>query len=563
MSPAICLNMIVRNEAHVVAEVLEAAAPYISSWVIVDTGSDDGTQDVICGQLARLGIPGELHERPWRDFGHNRTEALALAQGHGDYIWVIDADDLVVGRPEFSGLSADVYYLRTFTEGYTHWRPQVFRDGLAVRYVGVVHEYPTWNGQCDEASLDGDYHIEARTVGARSLDPQKYARDAEILLTEVQRNPSDTRSVFYLAQSYFDARDFASARTWYARRTEMGGFDEEVYHALYRLAVSMHELGEPWPDVQDAYLRAWEFRPSRAEPLYCIAHAYRTDARHRLGHLFARQAGEVPFPADDQLWVQADVYGWRALDEQIVCASRIGDHVEAFTLCRQLLARPDVPEEDRQRIAGNRDFSVPAMLDAAVSYPEALARSLVGDVRDAEVAVLLGAGPDLAGFERGFDSFLCCCRDIGRVGRFLAFDDGLSAGDRVRLAERYPFVEFTDPGSSLRAQAGGRYWLRLGSGWRFFAPENYITRLTAVLVAEPQVFQVGGELRRCGDADRCVRGRGGGAPVRGYRPLCAGRRGVAGAGDVRHGTVRPVCRAAGRHPRRGALHRRGLTGARL
>jgi hypothetical protein len=36
----------------------------------VDTGSDDGTQDVIRNHMARLGIPGELYERPWRNFGH-------------------------------------------------------------------------------------------------------------------------------------------------------------------------------------------------------------------------------------------------------------------------------------------------------------------------------------------------------------------------------------------------------------------------------------------------------------------------------------------------------------
>jgi len=34
-------------------------------------------------------------------------------------------------------------------------------------------------------------------------------------------------------------------------------------------------------------------------------------------------------------------------------------------------------------------------------------------------------------------------------------------------------------------------WLYLGQDWRFFAPENLITRLTAVLAAESQVFQVG------------------------------------------------------------------------
>ena len=113
--PGICLNMIVRNEAHIVAEVLDSVAPYISSWVIVDTGSNDGTQDLIRNHMARLGIPGELYERPWRDFGHNRTEALNLAQGRGDYIWVMDADDILVRTPDFTQLSADIYELLSKT----------------------------------------------------------------------------------------------------------------------------------------------------------------------------------------------------------------------------------------------------------------------------------------------------------------------------------------------------------------------------------------------------------------------------------------------------------------
>src|ERR1700758_897611 len=118
--------MIVRNEAHVVRDVLDSVAPYISSWVIVDTGSEDDTQELIRNHMARLGIPGELHERPWRNFGHNRTEALNLAQGHGDYIWVMDADDTVVGTPEFSGLSADMYWMpiREAVPPSAYWRPQ-------------------------------------------------------------------------------------------------------------------------------------------------------------------------------------------------------------------------------------------------------------------------------------------------------------------------------------------------------------------------------------------------------------------------------------------------------
>lgn len=77
----ICLNMIVRNESHVIRELISSLAHLIDYWVIVDTGSDDGTQDVTRQRMADLEIPGELHERPRRDFGYNRTEAIELARG--------------------------------------------------------------------------------------------------------------------------------------------------------------------------------------------------------------------------------------------------------------------------------------------------------------------------------------------------------------------------------------------------------------------------------------------------------------------------------------------------
>jgi hypothetical protein len=499
---AVCLNMIVRNEAHVVHETLDSVAPYISSWVIVDTGSNDGTQNLIRDHMARLGISGELHERPWRNFGENRTEALTLAQGHGDYIWVMDADDTVVGTPDFSQLSADMYYMRIKEGSTIHWRPQLFRDGARWRYQGVVHEKPVGDPAHVYARLEGEYHIEARRLGARNQDTQKYARDRDLLLAEVARNPEDARSVFYLAQSYFDLGDFGNARKWYARRVEMGGWDQEVYSSMWRLAESMARLDAPWPDVQDAYLAAWEFRPTRAEALYSLAFRYRVAKRYRLGYLFAERAAQIPLPEKDILFVGAAIYAWLATDEQAICASWIGKHPEAFTLNRRLLARPDIPEGDRQRIAANRDCSVPAMIEAASSYPDVLIGNLIAGPRDAAVTVSLVAGADPAATEQTLNSFLHCCTDVSRVERFLVLDAGLSAQDRATLHKRYAFLEFADPGpaavdssgaqlAQFREHIGGRFWLHLGHGWRFFAPENFITRLTAVLDAEPRVFQVG------------------------------------------------------------------------
>lgn len=495
--------MIVRNEARVVADVLDVIAPYISSWVIVDTGSDDGTQDLIRNHMARLGIPGVLYQRPWRNFGENRTEALTLAQGHGDYIWVMDADDTVLGTPDFSGLDADIYWLRCVdSTADVFWRPLLFRDGARVRWVGVTHEYASWDDSCVEVKLAGEYYVQYRNIGARNQSGQKHTNDRDVLLAEVERNPQDARSIFYLAQTHFCLRDFDSARKWYARRVELGGWEEEVYYSLWRIAVSMAQLDVPWPQVQDAYLRAWEYRPTRAEPLYEIARQYRIDQRYHLGHLFAERAAAIPFPEQDTLFVCRDIYAWHAADEQAVCASWIDKHAEAFTLCRRLLTRPDIPDDDRERITRNRDICTPTMLDAALAYPDAARLGSLDGHRqhDAEVVVSLVAGPDRVSTEQMLNSFLHCCTDVSHVGRFLAVDAGLSPDDRALLRQRYGFLEFADPDTAgqlsthlghIRAQIGGPYWLHLSQGWQFFAPEHLITRLIAVLRAEAQVFQVG------------------------------------------------------------------------
>ena len=357
----------------------------------------------------------------------------------------------------------------------------------------------------------------------QDVDPLQRLIDR--LLPEVERNPEDPRPVNMLAQIYFRAGDFANARKWSARMIEIGAPDEDIFLAMLRIARSLEMLGTPWLDVQDAYMRAWEFRPTRAEPLYGIARHYGAEQRHLLGYLFAERAAQIPLPERDMIIQDPAIYAWRATDEQAVCASGIGKHAEAFALCRRLLARPDLPDDERQRIAGNRDLSVPAMLSAASSYPDTLSRNLVAAQHDAEVTVSLVAGPDQAATEQTLNSFLHCCTDVLRVGRFLLIDAGLSAPHRAQLRKRYPFLEFgeCEPGVQLAhisKQIGGRYWLHLGQGWRFFAPENLITRLIAVLDAETGVFQVGVNLadavtltatsapeqtvRRTPDADRYV-----------------------------------------------------------
>jgi SAM-dependent methyltransferase/tetratricopeptide (TPR) repeat protein len=415
--------MIVRNEAHIIHELIAVVAPWIDCWVIVDTGSVDGTQQIIQKLMADYHLPGELYERPWRDFGSNRSEALQLAQDKADYIWVMDADDVVVGTVDFGCLSADCYLMR-FRDGLTYWRRLLFRDGVPWRYSGVIHEEAVCDQAFREEQLEGDYHIHSRRLGDRNQDPLKYHRDAKILQAEVRSNPDDLRSIFYLAQSYRDAGEFAQARRWYERRATMGGLDEEVYFSLYQAAAAMEQLGEPWSGVQDAYLRAWSQRPSRAEPLYAIARCCRVDGHYRIGHLFARQAAEIELPEADVLFVDTEVYRWKALDEQAVCASWLGLWSETHAICERLLALENIPAEDRSRIAANRDLALPHLALSEVSpLPQAVKRRLLGRAV-ASGTIRLPAVPSL------LPDYQALCE-----ATFTALGVEFSASQRFRLHE--------------------------------------------------------------------------------------------------------------------------------
>jgi tetratricopeptide (TPR) repeat protein len=359
-TPTVCLNMIVKDEAHVIERCLASVKAILSHWVIVDTGSTDGTEGVIRRCLE--GIPGELHKRAWKDFATNRNEAIELARGKADYLLVMDADDVIEVSPGFTpgALTLDSYEVRIEDAGNTYYRPQVFRSDLDYRYLGVVHEALRSSGPRTSGRIEGLVY-KRLGGGARSADPEKYRKDALILEEALAAEPHNSRYAFYLAQSWRDAGEPDKAVAAYQRRVAMGGWEEETWAALLAIAQQLEHMDRGDDAIIAAYLRTYEYRPLRAEALCYVAKFCRMKNRLPLAHVFASAAIAIPKPTGESMWVDESVYTWRSWDEYAISAYYVGRHEEAIAANERLLAGPDLPGEERERVRKNMGFSTAAL----------------------------------------------------------------------------------------------------------------------------------------------------------------------------------------------------------
>ena len=60
------LCMIVKNESGVIAGCLDSVRPFVDYVLVEDTGSTDGTQDIVRDWLRRQSLPGAVIEEPFQ-----------------------------------------------------------------------------------------------------------------------------------------------------------------------------------------------------------------------------------------------------------------------------------------------------------------------------------------------------------------------------------------------------------------------------------------------------------------------------------------------------------------
>ncbi len=346
MKKTICLNMIVKNESSAIKDCLESIKELIDTWVIVDTGSTDQTCAII--QDALKEIPGNLHERPWVSFAHNRNEAMQLASGVADYLLFLDADEEMTVLKGFdkSQLDKDAYYIQTKGSEADHFRQLLIRNDPQWRWEGEIHEYLEHPNAITAEVLATLINQCKRKDGGRGQNTNKFLEDAQLL----EKAPPTARNIYYLAQSYANAESFALALKNYRKRASMQGPHAETFWSLFCIGHMQELLNRPTDEVFYSFCKAYQFDSSRAEPLERIATACYENRWSLLGYLLARFALKIPKPTVVFSNVLTWVYDYYLLFIAAECALELKNYAHAKDAYQQLLQKSSLPEHLKKHV---------------------------------------------------------------------------------------------------------------------------------------------------------------------------------------------------------------------
>ena len=343
--PTVGLVLIAKGDeaATVIARAIVSAKNVVDAITVV---SDGGQQTVeVCRALGADVYQRKSPEIDWvKGIGHipqARNDALEIAEKKTDFVLMLDPDDYYEGELP-KELPCDVYEITIHDAGLKYRRAQLYRSDRHFRYVGIIHESLNLDmGKVTIGRVDSLKYVRGHG-GHQDRQPAaiKYGQHARWLEKWLIDHPNDTRSQFYLAQSYRDAGMHDKAIAAYEKRiTMMNGWEEERAFSAVQIARIHRETGK---DPTSAYLRAYEMRPSRAEALCELAMWLRDDKQKRfaLAVVVARMAASIPDPSGtDALFLEPAVYEWRALEELAISLYWAGDKIGSRDCYAQLLDR--------------------------------------------------------------------------------------------------------------------------------------------------------------------------------------------------------------------------------
>ena len=304
----VCLCMIVKNAGPLFEGVLRANIPVFDRWCILDTGSTDGTQDVIRRVLDPK--KGSLHEEPFVNFKLSRNTCFDLAGTRCKFLLTLDDTYMIQGdlRSFLTEVRGDQYSdsfsLMIKSGDSDYYSNRIIKSRSGLRYVYTIHEViPKENNINVTIPVDRAVIFDQRSDYMENRTNTRKQFDLDLLFKEYEDNPDDPRSLYYIAQTYGCMGDDVQKAKYFELRLNhpVEGYIQEKVDASFELARTYNfKLDKPWEECERMYLRTHDLDPERPESMYFLGIHWYLEKKYDTAYTYFKKAFEIGYPLHRQ-----------------------------------------------------------------------------------------------------------------------------------------------------------------------------------------------------------------------------------------------------------------------
>lgn len=309
--------IVVKNGKTSIVRCLDALLPMANEFVIVDTGSTDGTVELVKQWRTKHANPGFVLEIVGNrfhdsdgifDFGAAKNYAISLA--HCDYVMWVDANDILKdgkgARRDFEDIvaknpDASIVMDTKVSKTFQFPRVRIMRRDKA-HFTGMIHE----------TMEDPNGH----TNGIRThhcFENYKNTRDVRRNLKSLEKSWEKSRTqrtAFYLGNSYKDMRDPKKAVEWY--EVVVDEFPTVLNENRFKSLETICEIYlMDVPDIEELGARAMQMieeYPDRPEGYFYRARYWYITKRYDMAKKCLEQVMRLNSAVNTTLWHNRKIY---------------------------------------------------------------------------------------------------------------------------------------------------------------------------------------------------------------------------------------------------------------
>jgi glycosyltransferase involved in cell wall biosynthesis len=300
--------LMVKNGGETLREVIRANLPFIDEYTILDTGSTDGTVELLQEEFNTHKKKGKIIREPFLNFRDSRNRCLELCGQRCKYIVMLDdtyilRNDLRLFLESVRGDQfSDSFSMYILSDDVEYGSNRIIRsDRKHLRYKYKIHEVITpVNNNNVIIPKEFAYIFDVRSdyMEERTMTRKQY--DIEILNEMVADDPADSRAYYYLGQTYNLLNEYEKAYENFLQRVNHPdeGFIQEKIDAYFEAArlANFQLANKPWAEVEALYEKAYELDRSRPDSLYFIGIHYYMSGEFGKAYGYFKQAYAVGYP---------------------------------------------------------------------------------------------------------------------------------------------------------------------------------------------------------------------------------------------------------------------------